>query len=455
MKRNRSVLYFVICSFSFYLAFSVLAYLIDLKWQPFKNVNLIAAILKEKKLVVKNNISPSIPAPVIAFKPHYNFQLYNQAHLITNFDADTSQPALTAFLQKLYELKTGKKRKVRVAYFGDSMIEGDLLTKTLRALLQKEFSGAGVGFVPITSPVSQFRQTVNTSYSTGWQRESFKSDGAKNKLFLSGYQFHGHDDWVQMQDETTLDSTVLTEKSLLCGYYKTPLTIKVNDIAIQINPDRIFNRIVVSNNANKNLKLFIADARLPVYGLSFESASGIIVDNFAFRGISGVELNAIDTAFLNKIEEATPYDLIIFQYGVNVLFEPDDVNFNWYGRLLRPVIKKLRDCFPSANLLIVSSADRAFKYNNVYESAIGIDSLIKVQAAIAYQTGAGFYNQYQTMGGQNSIVDWANRTPPLANKDYVHPNNKGAAILGNYFFDAVMNDYRKFITQSHKNAPKN
>jgi lysophospholipase L1-like esterase len=126
------------------------------------------------------------------------------------------------------------------------------------------------------------------------------------------------------------------------------------------------------------------------------------------------------------------------------MFRPNDKNFNWYARAMLPIIKKIKSCFPSCDLLLVSTADRAFKYNNEYRSAIGIDSLIKVQALLAYETESCFYNLFQSMGGTNSIVEWAKHKPSLANKDYVHPNHRGAEILGNYFYEAIMNDYNKY-----------
>ena len=54
-------------------------------------------------------------------------------------------------------LKREKIIKIRIAYLGDSMIEGDLITQTLRELLQKEYGGQGVGFLPIFSNVVVFR----------------------------------------------------------------------------------------------------------------------------------------------------------------------------------------------------------------------------------------------------------------------------------------------------------
>jgi len=108
------------------------------------------------------------------------------------------------------------------------------------------------------------------------------------------------------------------------------------------------------------------------------------------------------------------------------------------------VVNKFKSCFKETEFLIVCTADRAFRYGGEYRSAVGIDSLVKVQATLAYETGSNFYNQFESMGGTNSIVEWAKMSPSLANKDYVHPNHRGAEVLGNYFFEAIMNEYKKY-----------
>jgi lysophospholipase L1-like esterase len=138
------------------------------------------------------------------------------------------------------------------------------------------------------------------------------------------------------------------------------------------------------------------------------------------------------------------------------LYRPNDINFNYYANAFRPVIKKFQTAFPEAEYLLISTADRAFRYNGQYKSAIGIDSLVKIQAKLAYESNAAFYNQYQSMGGANSIVDWATRSPSLANRDYVHPNHRGAEVLANYLFEAIMTEYRKYINYRNKsqNIPK-
>jgi lysophospholipase L1-like esterase len=445
MNSNRRLLFFVLYSTGIYLLLSIISSLTGIDNIYINRINLVADIFHKKDSFAIDDPSDKIYIDSTKNKEaeKENFDLYKKPHFITDFNADTTQPSLDNFLHKLYQLKTTKKGKVRIAYFGDSMIEGDLLTQTIRKALQRTFGGNGVGFVPITSQVSQFRQTVIATYSPGWEDENFKVRKASN-LYLSGHLFKTKDAWVQMRDQTVPRDSVVLEKSLLCGFSSSPVNITVNNKSLKINANKFCSRIVLEKNKATTLKLSVANDQFPVYGISFESEDGVILDNFSFRGITGIELAAMDSSFLKAINETNPYDLIVFQYGVNLLYRPNDKNFNWYARAMLPIIQKIKAGFPGCDLIVVSTADRAFNYNGQYESAVGIDSLIKVQALLAQQTNSSFYNLYATMGGKNSIVSWARHKPSLANKDYVHPNHRGAEILGNYFYEAIMNDYNKY-----------
>lgn len=445
MNSNRRVLFFVLSSVTLYLLFSFSAYLFGFQWAPFKRVNLISEIIKEDTVFIAGDTTLNGGTVVIEKKFQKDFSLYQRSRYITDFNTDSSKPSLQNFLNRLHQLKKTGKTRIRIAYFGDSMIEGDLMTQTIRELLQEEFGGSGVGFVPITSLVAKFRQSAWAKYSGGWDDESFKTKGVGNRLYLSGHLFRGNGDWVEMRDQTIRDSLAIIEKSLICGQSSQPVAITVNGGTFRVSAPKLLNRVVLVRDRDPGIRIQVSNSSLPVYGISFETSSGIVVDNFSFRGITGIELARIDSNFLRSIAENNTYDLIVFQYGVNLLFRPNDRNFTWYGKSLLPVLKKFKNCFPKTDIVVVSTADRAFRYNGEYQSAIGIDSLVRVQAALAYEAGIHFYNQYASMGGKNSIVDWASRNPSLANKDYVHPNHRGAELLGRYFFEAIMQEYRKYV----------
>ena len=67
------------------------------------------------------------------------------------------------FYQQLSRVKE-LNRPVRIAYFGDSFVEGDILSCDLREQLQTQFGGSGVGWVDCASQVNGFRQTVRHSF---------------------------------------------------------------------------------------------------------------------------------------------------------------------------------------------------------------------------------------------------------------------------------------------------
>jgi hypothetical protein len=126
-----------------------------------------------------------------------------------------------------------------------------------------------------------------------------------------------------------------------------------------------------------------------------------------------------------------------------VLYRPDNTEFGWHKRQMMKVLQKLHAAFPGTEFLIVSTSDRGFRYGEEAKSAVGIGNLVKTQAELAFENGMAFFNMFASMGGAGTIVRWADSTPTLAGHDYVHPNGRGAEILGNIFFASFMQDYEK------------
>ena len=106
-------------------------------------------------------------------------------------------------------------------------------------------------------------------------------------------------------------------------------------------------------------------------------------------------------------------------------------------------LKKFKTKLPKTDLLLFSCSDRAFKYDEEWKTAVGIDSLIYNQALLARNNEIGFYNFYESLGGKGSIVKWADSTSQLANKDYIHFNLRGSRVAAKIIFNALINDFKK------------
>ena len=453
MNENRRVVQFTLLATLLLVGAGLYTQFSGTQTLSLQNINLVADVFGPSQTGPATHsgqpagsaaIDTVVTAPALANGQQSGNKLetYQLPGIITHF-GDTAQPSLPQLMHKLADLKRGGKRKIRIAWLGDSMIEGDLLTQTLRKRLQQEFGGKGVGFVCIQSAVAGFRTTVRHSWSGTWKEENFKSDDHTAPLFFSGHVYFGANGTVTLTDATTKDTVQPLIKSLICGPSTGAVTITINGHPQSIHPTQRLNRIVLDSTGTRTITVQVSDANMPVYGITLEPASGITIDNFSFRGISGVELGKVDTALMQSTMQNNPYDLVVLEYGANLMFRPNDTDYGWFEAKMQPVLARLRRAMPGTEFMLVSTADRAFNYGGEWKTAIGIDNLLEMQARVAQHNNAAFYNLYQSEGGYGTIVRWADTTPSLGNKDYIHPNHNGAEILGNLLFDAFMKDYRK------------
>ncbi len=402
---------------------------------PFSPVNIISDLIKINAAPSKN-ISSNIQSD----SSNISINNFNIAHILNNYTKNDSYNYISKLLNKLEKIKKNQKGKIRIAWLGDSMIEGDLITGTVRDNFQKMSNSFGVGFVPIQSITSKFRATVTHNWKGEWMKASFKDNKLKAPLFLSGNCYYGSNGEVSYADNTTKDSTNKNPylKYLLCGYSQDSFSVLVNNSTKKLYADKIFNSILLEKDNSNKINIAIQNNNVPIYGVSIESEDGIIIDNLSFRGITGLELSQIQSNLLGSIDSQQYYDLIVFQYGVNLLFRPNDLNYDWYYNKMNECLSKIKTAMPNTDFLLIGSGDRAFFYNGKWESAKGLNNLVYAQAQLAYNNKMYFYNLYSSMGGEGTIVNWANMNPSLANKDYIHPNSRGAKVIGDFLYNDIL-----------------
>ena len=445
MNDNKRVVFFTLSATLLLLVVSLFKEVTGYALPGFAGISLLADVMQppEKVLVQNAADKTDLPANSPAIQP--NKEAWQLPNLLTTFQ-DTAAPALPRLMERLQALREGRRRKVRIAWLGDSMIEGDLITQTIRKRLQDLFGGGGAGFVKMQSLDSRSRSTVTLRTEGDWKDEKFNK-APTMPLFFSGHTFFTDNGTTRIQDNTVKPGPNALFKYLICGQAPGTFEALVNEKPFSFEAPNLYNRLLLSSDTETTISLQLKAPSLPVYGISMETANGLVLDNFSFRGITGTELSQLDTAFLQSMMLQEPYDLIVLQYGVNLLFRPTDEHYPWYEQKMAPVLQRLQKAMPETEFLLLSAGDRAFRYDEEWKTGIGVDSLVALQAHMASTFGMAFFNLYQTMGGAGSIVRWATADPPLANKDYVHPNHKGAEVLGNALADAFIADMRKWQQQ--------
>jgi len=435
MPANSKPFYFILATFFIVLFLSFLGNTFSVFGLQFKNINIISELFPE---VAVDTVSFATPQPTVndSIAEIPDFRVTDE---IIGYEKGAT---LKAFVRALHELSEGKRKKVRIGYFGDSMIEGDLVTQDFRKLLQDYFGGNGVGFVPVTSVVAGFRQTIVHSFSDNWDEVNFlNSSGYKGNLFLSGHAYRpSESSTAYYAGAKFAHLTKFNECYLLYGKNDSTSTFTVNDSSQGFLYNGVFNRQLVARDTPSIRAKFNGNGNV-IFGFSFESPKGIFIDNLSFRGISGIELQRISPAMLQSVNNTQTYDLIVLQYGPNLLFKPELVDFKWYDKPMKNAILSLKSAFPGASILVIGSADKACRYDGEYRSQKGVIPLIEVQNRVARETETNFWNLYNAMGGRNSMIQWVNSKPPLANLDYTHLTHKGATQVARILYNKLMQIY--------------
>ncbi|BDC99751.1 hypothetical protein PEPS_20320 [Persicobacter psychrovividus] len=366
-------------------------------------------------------------------------------------------PNLQQFYAALDALKTGKKKQVRIAFFGDSMIEGDLIVSTVRSLFQQKFGGSGVGFVPMISNVAGFRGTIRHKFSDNWQHDNYIFN-RKTTPYAFGISCdvsyatpaETYDDlWVRFEGvhRKRLDS--LKNIKLYYGqsqakrrdYSMMAVLDKRDSVQFKLDGQKAVNQLTVSEKAVKRVDLHVkADKDLPFYGVSVESDKGVIVDDLSLRGSSGTHLRHLKGDVLTAFNQYLDYDLVIMQYGANVV-DTTNLNYGWYGVNLYKTIRFMQEEF-KAPCLIVSMADKARKIDGELKTDPAVHGVITAQMGAAKKANATFFNLFNAMGGEGSMIQWVDDPKPKANKDYTHFNFRGANKVGHLLYDFLLDGWK-------------
>ncbi|MBN1338483.1 MAG: hypothetical protein JXA03_04120 [Bacteroidales bacterium] len=386
---------------------------------------------------------------------------------------DTLSPVsgLKYFFSALSDLKNGRRKQVRIAWFGDSMIEGDLIVMTFRNEMQKTYGGQGVGFVPVTSPVAGFRITVKHSFSEAWKswniiqhKDSPFPFGLTCTAYTADTSVEGDRAWVTYSGGNAFQRTFTfpqgslffgkrpeTRDSLSTYSPEDTATVQVwtGDSLIREIPlitDHILNRIELFNTPLKEVTLQIGcDTSLPFYGVDLGGPTGVNVDNFAFRGNSGYGLMSVENEMLCAFRDLMQYDLIVMQYGTNVM-SPGTMDYGWYGNAMNFVYGKLKKTFTRSSILVISVGDRAIRENLDMVTDPGIPILLEIQKKSALENGLAFFNLFEAMGGAGSMKNWVEKEEPWANPDYTHLNFKGAREIAGLIYNYLHAEYNKYLT---------
>ena len=348
-------------------------------------------------------------------------------------------------MEAFYDTLLNAKRPVRIAFMGDSFVEGDILTQDLREKLQETYGGGGAGFAPTASPLTGFRRTIKT-HSKGWtaynvMQQKKTPEALRNNFYVSGWVCAPAVDastrWEVTASKKHLDACT-TARLLFLSPSASRIEVVVNDSLkreFRIDADSSVREIAVSAPRIGSVAMTVREGveGFTGYGAVFEHP-GVVVDNYSIRSNNGQAMFRTNARINAQINELMPYDLIILQYGLNIMQQGVHLYGN-YARQIEKMVAYVRQCFPQAAVLVLGVSDRSVKGEAGFEPMDAIPHMLRFQREAAENTGAAFWSTADAMrslGGMAAFVanGWAG-------KDYTHINFAGGRQVAYQLFNAI------------------
>jgi lysophospholipase L1-like esterase len=340
-----------------------------------------------------------------------------------------------------FQLRDKGTGLLRIAYVGDSQLEGDVITKDLRSLLQGRFGGAGTGFMKIVAEDAGFRTDMRHTFSDDWTIEALNRDNGESNFWFGPVFISGKGSWVSYdligKGATGIDCYLLYRGDGA----RRRLKVRVNSGAVMmrgLDPTAGMHFIKVYSHGDPALKSISIEFSngVKAYGVSFQAETGVYVDNYSLRGHSGLELARVSLDTVSQVLQASSYKLIILQFGVNVSY-PQTAGFKLYEKGIGSVIGHIKGLFPQSGILVVSTTDRCVKDGEAVVSDPCVSELMKAQQRAAEKEGVAFFDLYHAMGGRGAMNEWVKEG--YAVKDYLHINRRGGKKIAELLSAVLLN----------------
>lgn len=367
---------------------------------------------------------------------------------------------------------------VRIMHYGDSQIEGDRITSFVRNKLQVRFGGTGVGLRPALQPYDYVFSAVQVN-SDNWKRYPLygRVDTTvehRNYGVMGAFSRFAPvvSDTIPFKDSIWHEAEMNVSKSkisyrrtqeyeylrLFYGHSKSPVSLElfargdtICSDTLQANIDYgVFECELPDSTCSVSLKFSGYDSP-DIYGIELASRKGIIMDNIALRGSSGTIFTKANYEHSLKMYRDLNPSLFILQFGGNTIpYIKNDKAIERYGRWFGSQIRRIQSMCPEASILVIGPSDMSTKIKDKYVTYEHLPSVVEKLKAVSLENGCGYWDMYQAMGGYNSMPSWVNAEPELARPDYVHFSAKGARLVANMFYNALIFEFNKYLEEEKK-----
>lgn len=377
-----------------------------------------------------------------------------------NKDTTTLYP----FFRSLEGIQSSKEL-IRIMHYGDSQIEGDRMTAFIRNKMQKKFGGSGPGLISAVQPYD-FQYSIKQTNEGSWFRytafgnvdTTLQHDRYGALASFSRFAPYGSIDTTTYQASIYLEEASQSYRSVrdfqkvrvFYSHNPTPFMIECFaesqlEDADLIPPSSSLKVLKWTfDQPVRNIQLkFEGNDSPEIYGITLDGLRGVAVDNIAMRGSAGLIFTKIDRQLLKSMYNNLNIKLLLLQFGGNVVpYISDD--YHRYQRWFFSQLKLLKNMLPGVPIIVIGVADMSIKDKDRYITYPNLKNVRNALKNATFDAGAVYWDMFEAMGGENSMPSWVFAEPALASTDFVHFNYRGARIIAEMFYNALIFEYRNY-----------
>lgn len=364
---------------------------------------------------------------------------------ITYRDSITQERDMT-YLDGFFEaLDSARTQHVRILHYGDSQIEEDRITSGLREHFQEEFGGGGPGMMPAQKWVTK----MTCFQSTHPELPYYVAYGTSSK-------HASHNRYGPMATVAHAAGNVRISFSATKND-KFPHVHDYDRVTIlRNNPNGSGLQCLVQEYDSVRSKVTVSiSGPADIYGVLLDQKTGVSMDNVPMRGSSGNIFTRISSSSIAPFFQQENVRLIILQYGGNsVPGLRTEKSLHNFCREIQRQIRFFQKIAPKAKILYIGPSDMSTNIAGEKRTYTLLPHFVELLDQYVTECGASFWNLFEAMGGQGSMVRWVKARPQLAGEDYVHFTHKGAEHVSDLLYETIDTYYKNYKSRHEPFMPE-
>ena len=366
---------------------------------------------------------------------------------------------LSDFFERLYQLQKGTSQQVNIIQIGDSHIQADLFSGTVRQNIQKDFGNAGRGLI-VPGKVARTNEAYNivTSSPFRWDAKRCIFPDQPLPIGVGGITISIQEPNANLRIKTINYSSMDYSFDRVTLFYQKDLTsynFVIRDSAQQdlafigpftFEPFPNSSKVVLPKKRNEIIIQALPpnpnQIQATIFGISLENGKNGVI--YHAIGVNGAKYRHYNDAKYFAEQTAPLYpDLFILSLGTNEALDYPYIDPQLSNHIDK-LIESLKANNPGVKFLLTVPPD---SYRKKTRRNPGIERVRDVIIGYANQHQLAYWDLYGAAGGKHSADVY--RKNKLLQPDGVHFTRDGYELQGNLLYDALMKGYNTYVSYRH------